>query len=171
MTDTTEIPRTDHQGDERATLQSFLTYTRAIAVRLVEGVDDDAARVVRAEPLTSLLGLLKHLTDVERFWFQDAWAGRDLEFGWSDEDIDGEWRIQPHDTVASVVAAYRQATAESDEVLGAGDLDALAAKQVGAAARQVSLRWVGWHLVEETARHNGHLDILRQQIDGLAGIE
>ena len=160
----TELPSTPRTGDERATLVGFLTYVRAVAIALLDGLDTAQASRVAAPPLTSALGIVKHLTNVERWWFQHVWAGLpDVAI-----DPDGDWRISPGDSVDSIIDAYRLVAARNNGLL-AGDLDALSARPTSDGKR-VTLRWVGWHLVEETSRHNGHADLIRQNIDGLAGI-
>ena len=164
------IPRPPLLADERATLLGFLTHSRGVALRLVEDLDDDQARHIGSPPLTSLLGTLKHLNDVEKWWFQHVWAGTDPEFAFSDDDPDADWRVLPDDSVAAIAAEYRATCEANDELLRAGDLDAPSARP-SQRGDHVSLRWVGWHLVEETARHNGQGDVIRQAIDGLTEID
>jgi len=164
-----DLPSTPRTGDERATLLGFLTYVRAVAIALVEGLDAEQASRIAAPPLTSLLGIVKHLTNVERWWFQHVWAGLpELAFDFSDDDPDGDWRLAPGDSLSSIINAYRRIATENNDLLKA-DLGALSANTAPDGI-PVSLRWVGWHVVEETSRHNGHADLIRQNIDGLAGL-
>jgi uncharacterized damage-inducible protein DinB len=153
--------------DERAMLMAFLDYARGCVLRKVDGVADDAARLPRTPSGTSIGGLVKHLTWVERGWLEDTFLGNELAMPFSDDDPDADMRMEPGETVAALVADYERAAEESRLVLAGHDLDALAVR----AGRRghVSLRWIGWHLVEETARHAGHLDILREQLDGVTG--
>jgi hypothetical protein len=110
---------------------------------------------------TSLLGLVKHLTFVETAWFQWSFAGLDVQLPSGD--------LQPGDTAESVLAAYRGAVTRNNEILdGCRDLDRRCARKA-TAAEPMSLRWVLVHMVEETARHAGHADIIREQIDGSIG--
>ncbi|MGH6655324.1 MAG: DinB family protein, partial [Actinocrinis sp.] len=147
----------DVVGGEKATLVAFLDYLReAVAVK-VEGVADDAARRPGVRSGTSLLGLLKHLAGVERVWFQWAFEGRDPS---PDLDMDPA----DSDTVASLLVDYRAAARRSNEIIAAcDDLGRVSVRT------ERSLRWILVHMIEETARHAGHADILRERIDGLTG--
>ena len=103
----------------------------------------------------------RHLTTVEVSWFQWSFAGLDVPIP--------EPLLQQTDTEASVIAGYRAATERSNEIVGAEtDLTKLCAR-TGSAFEPLSLRWLLVHMVEETARHAGHADILREQLDGEIG--
>lgn len=164
------LPQPPPDADERATLLGFLAHARAVALRLVEDLDDDQARHIGAPPLTSLLGTVKHLTDVELWWFQHIWAGTDPDLVSTDDDLDADWHVLPDDTIEAVTARYCAACDANDDLLRGGDLDAPSARPSNR-GHHVSLRWVGWHLVEETSRHNGQGDVIRQAIDGLTSID
>jgi hypothetical protein len=158
---------TDHRtpftvAGERETLRDFLDYLRAAVVRKVDGLDDEAVRRSTVPSGTSLLGLVKHLTFVELVWFSFSYAGAD--------DALPQGDLEPGDTTASVVAGYLDAIARSNEVLARGDdLDQRCARRGAAPDEHLSLRWVLVHLIEETARHAGHADIIREQIDAATG--
>jgi uncharacterized damage-inducible protein DinB len=124
------------------------------------GLDDETLRRPIVQSGTSLLWLVKHLTRVEIGWFQSTFAGRDVEIS-SDS-------LSEDDTAASLVLSYRDAIASSNEIVDASDLEQLCAG-AGTAPEPMTLRWVLVHMVEETARHAGHADILREQIDGQTG--
>ena len=110
---------------------------------------------------TTLLGLVKHVTFVEKVWFHVSLAGRSrLEVG-IPEGADDSWVLADDDTVASVSAGYRAAWAEADEIAAPYDLDDLA---VHNRRGPLTLRWIYVHMVEELARHAGHGDILREQV-------
>jgi Protein of unknown function (DUF664). len=113
---------------------------------------------------TSLLGILKHLAYVERWWFRAVFAGDDVEFPWSDEDPDADWRPEEGGTVSSVLAFYDNECGRSRAVTAAASLEDLAPRH-----EPVSLRWILAHMLEETARHAGQADILRELIDGNTG--
>ncbi len=148
-------------ADERTTLVAFLDYLRDSIVRKAEGVDDGAVRRPMVDSGTSLLGLVKHLTMVEVAWFQWTFAGLDVPVPGVELD-DG-------DTVMSVVADYRAVCATSNVIVAeCSDLDQRAAI-ASTAPEPMSMRWLLVHMVEETARHAGHADILREQIDGEVG--
>ena len=146
---------------ERETLQEFLDYLRESVILKVEGLTEDAVRVSLVPSGTTLLGLVKHLAVVETLWLQYAFAGLDVDPG-----RDG---LEPTDTIASVTAAYRSTVERGNRIIaGSDDLERLCARTLRT-PEPLSLRWVLVHLVEETARHAGHADILREQIDGSVG--
>ncbi|HEV7888887.1 MAG TPA: DinB family protein [Acidimicrobiales bacterium] len=146
---------------EKATLLAFLDYLRESVVLKVDGLDETQARWSPVPSGTSLLGLLKHLTMVEVAWFHWAFAGLDVPVP------DGA--VAEADALGPAAAAYRAAWARSNELLAeADDLDRLCARP-GPAPQPMSLRWVLAHMVEETGRHAGHADIVRELLDGTVG--
>jgi uncharacterized damage-inducible protein DinB len=148
-------------ADEKQTLIEFLDYLREAVILKVVDLDDASARRSTVPTGTSLLGLVKHLTSVEVVWFQFAFAG-------SDAVVPAE-EIQPTDSVNSSVAAYQATARVNNEIVsGCDDLGQLCARAFRT-PEPLSLRWLLVHMVEETARHAGHADILREQIDGLTG--
>jgi hypothetical protein len=147
-------------ADERTTLLSLLQYQRDSLAKKVSGTDDVAARRTMVPSGTSLLWLIKHVANAESIWILQRFAGERIEFG--------PVAVMPDDTVESTVAAYRRTWAQTDRVIaGAANLD-LECRGIGREG-QVNLRWVLMHLLEETARHAGHADIIRELIDGEAG--
>jgi uncharacterized damage-inducible protein DinB len=162
-----EIPRT---GDERSTLLAFLEWQRATLARKCEGLDADQLRRRSTEPSTlSLLGLVRHMTDVERGWFRRTLAGEDVEYRYSsDEDIDGEFDNVDTADVDEAFAGWREECAHADEIISRRALDATGHQHTG---REVSMRWILVHMVDEYSRHNGHADLLRERIDGATGYD
>jgi hypothetical protein len=155
-------------GDERATLVEYLRCQRLTLEMKCSGLDaaDLARRSV--EPSTmSLLGLVRHLAEVERSWFRRVMAGQDApRIFSSDSDRDGDWNgaLPDPELVAEAWKVWRAECAFTDRfVAGAPDLG------VTDPNCQVSLREVLVHMVEEYARHNGHADLLRERIDGRVG--
>ncbi len=150
-------------GDERTTLLDFLDYLRESVIRKATGLSEDESRRPMVPSGTSLLGLVKHLTAVELFWFQFTFAGmHDVRFP------KGDFAPLPGETTDDLVAAYREATKRNNEiVLACDDLGRLAARATDKG--HLSLRWVLVHMIEETARHAGHADIIRELIDGHVG--
>ena len=114
-----------------------------------------------------LHGLVRHLTNVERSGSRDVFAGQeDLHFDWTEDDPEAEWRVPAHTTMTELLADYAEESGRCDDVVTAApSLDA------ASASRDLSLRWILLHLVEETARHLGHIDLLREQADGDTGEE
>jgi uncharacterized damage-inducible protein DinB len=145
--------------DERTTLQTLLQYQRESLVRKVAGVSDDTARRQLVGSGTSLLWLMKHMAHAEIVWVLRRFAGEDV--GVPDDAVD------PDDTVASAIDVYQATWNRVDEVVSTASLDSFC-RSVGDDA-SVNLRWVLMHLLEETARHAGHADIIRELIDGSTG--
>jgi uncharacterized damage-inducible protein DinB len=158
-------------GDERATLVEYLRYQRQTLELKCSGLDaaDLARRSVEPSTL-SLLGLVRHLADVERGWFRRVMAGQDAPRRFSsgtDPDGDFDGAVPDPEVVAQAWEVWRAEVAFADRfVAEAPDLDV-----VGNTPDQgpVSLREVLVHMIEEYARHNGHADLLRERIDGRVG--
>ena len=147
-------------GSESETLRALLQYQRESLVRKVSGVDEESARVSAVSTGTSLLWLVKHMARAEMVWVLRRFAGEDVE-----EPADA---VGPTDRVDAAVAAYRETWARVDAVAFSGvGLEQTCRAQD--ASPPVNLRWVLMHLLEETARHAGHADILREMIDGEIG--
>jgi uncharacterized damage-inducible protein DinB len=153
-------------GGEKESMHVALGRHRDVVRWKVEGLDDEQLRRQMTPSGTSLLGLVKHLAAVEYGWFCQTF-GRDTErLPFDDGDMNADLRVEPHETTADIMAFYARACAAADEVIAATDLEALGRAWWG---DQVSMRWVLLHMVEETARHAGHMDILRELIDGATG--
>jgi hypothetical protein len=102
---------------------------------------------------------------VERWWFTQVLAGREVAEIWSAEDPDAEWRVGPEETVPQLLQTYLDECARSREVLAAHHLDDIA----GHPDSDHSLRYILVQMIEETARHAGHLDVIRELTDGATG--
>ena len=148
--------------DERAMLTGYLDYHRGVMLWKIDGIDDEALRRSPVPSGTSLLGLVKHLACVERWWFQITFAGLDVE------DPPDMWVIKDDESTADIVAFYRREFERSREITAAGSLDD-AAERAEAERGAPTLRWILAHMIEETARHNGHADILAELVDGRTG--
>jgi uncharacterized damage-inducible protein DinB len=152
-------------GSERQVLAGYLEFYRGIVAGKLTGLSDEAARTSLVPSPTTMLGLIKHLASVEREWFGQVLGQRPAaDFGLP---LPGDgFTLDPGDTVQSVTADYRAACAESRAAAAAHELDEVVPQDdLGS----VSLRWIYVHMVEETARHAGHADILREQTDGGTG--
>jgi uncharacterized damage-inducible protein DinB len=161
-------PEPPHVGSEAETLRGFLDFHRATLLWKLEGLDDEQLRRAMVPSGTSLLGLVKHLAYVERSWFQRVWAGQEVSFPWTRDDPDADWRIEPDETTADIVALYNGECDRSRQIVAAAAaLDEAVVHPRWKEA--VSRRWILTHMIEETARHVGHADILREQIDGVVG--
>jgi hypothetical protein len=148
-------------GSERAQLSAFLHDNRTEVAALLEGLSEAQARARLVPSATTLLGIVKHCAFVERVWFHVSLAGRSRDEVGIPEGADDSWVLDEADTVASVVADYRTAWAEAEEIAAPYDLDDLA---VHNRRGPLTLRWIYVHMVEELGRHAGHGDILREQV-------
>ena len=159
-------PEPPYLGSEAETLAGFLDFHRATLLWKLEGLDDEQLRRPMVPSGTSLLGMVKHLAYVERWWFQQVWAGLEPTYPWTDEDPDADWRVEPTETTAEILALYRGECDRSRELAAAApDLEQVAHHP----RREMNRRWILVHMIEETARHNGQADILREQLDGATG--
>lgn len=156
-------------GDERATLVEFLRGQRLTLQLKCEGLD--AAQLARraVEPSTmSLLGLVRHMAEVERGWFRRRFAGQDLPKRYqSDTEPDGDFdgAVADQAVVDEAWAAWRDEVAFAERFTRDTDLDFVGRD----GAEPISLRELLVHMIEEYARHNGHADLLRERIDGRIG--
>lgn len=149
---------------EREVLLAYLTHLRDTMVRLSHGLTDEQLRAPGVPSGTSLLGLVHHLTGVEMHWFQRVFLGEEVP-------IELSMRVPAGVTRDEVVAAYRQACARTNAIVGdCPDLTRRSAIANPGEDTRDTLRSILVHMVEETARHAGHADILREQIDGVTGL-
>ncbi|HEX4190393.1 MAG TPA: DinB family protein [Marmoricola sp.] len=157
-------------GDEKSTLVEYIRYQRQTLELKCSGLDPEQLARRSVEPSTmSLLGLVRHLADVERGWFRRRLAGQDVPHLYStEEDQDGEFdhAVGTEECVADAWARLAQEQAFTDSyIAGVEDLGHTVDYERG----RVSVREVLVHIVEEYARHNGHADLLRERIDGRIG--
>ena|SRR5579872_2448992 len=153
---------------ERETVEGALDWYRAVAEGKVEGLSPAQSCRVMTPTGLSLLGVVKHLGWVERGWFREIFAGEAVASIDAEGDNSAEFVIDPDDTIESVLAFYRDEVAHSREIASAASLDTVSAKQTRF-EEHVSLRWILVHMLEETARHTGHMDVMREAIDGRLG--
>lgn len=155
------VPRND--GGERDTALAFLAFARDCVLKKLEGLTDEQLRRRHVVSDTTLLGLVQHMTDGERYWFGHVLTG-DPEYA----DVDFSMVVPDHRPAQEVVAAYHAAVEDSDRNLAAvGSLDDLVPVEVDGQRR--SVRWVVAHMTSEVARHAGHADILRELTDEVTG--
>ena len=155
---------------EHGALENFLDAQRVGLIRKVEGVGDELARRAPTASSLSLLGLIKHAATWEQRWFQVIMAGRQSPDRWPEvmpEPRDAELLIRDNDTVAYWLAVYREHIETSNAIAASMDLDAPCARTD---LIECNLRYVLLHMIEETARHAGHADIIRETLDGSRGI-
>jgi uncharacterized damage-inducible protein DinB len=168
-------PRTDPPGDgsELATLTGFLDWYRKTLQLKCSGLDAEALARRSVEPSKmSLLGLIRHMADVERGWFRWFMAGEDVPDRYSSKaDPDGDWDGAEPDpaVVEEAWQAWREEVAFAEQFVAAAPGLGLAGKRVDSWRGKLSLRWVLTHVLEEYARHIGHADLIRERIDGAVG--
>lgn len=156
-------------GGERETLRAFLDFHRETLAMKCEGLSDEQLRRVASPPSAlSLLGLVRHMAEVERAWFRRTIGGEDVPLVWSAEgdfqaayDASRSTRAEAFAAWEAEVAHARRIEAEADSL----DVTGLNSRS----GEEVSLRLVMLHLIHEYARHNGHADLLREAIDGTTG--
>ncbi len=159
-------PKPPYSGPEFETLRGILGDQRSLMLWKLDGLDLEQASRPMVSSGTSLLGMIKHLAWVERWWFVEFIGGGKPDYPWTEEDPDADFRVEPEDTIESVSQIYATAVDEANAVIdGAESLDVTGELRGG----ERSLRWVLVHMIEETARHVGQADILREQIDGATG--
>jgi len=153
-------------ADERTMLSNWLDFHRATVRLKVGGLsDEDARRQLVGSQLTTCAGLVRHLRYVERWWFQEILEGLDMPVPEPRDEIDAEFVVDPDLSLGQLLDEYEQECARSRQVMARHQLDDVSMSP----RRHVSYRWILVHMIEETARHNGHLDILRELIDGQTG--
>jgi uncharacterized damage-inducible protein DinB len=150
---------------ERETLEGFLEYHRRVLSGKLRGLSEDDARRHLVPSLTTMLGLVSHGAAVERNWFQHHLGGRPRE------EISGNARgdaasWESDQTIAEVVAEFESACAVSRQIAAGFGLDDTVPRDDQG---PVTLRWIYVHIIREHARHIGHADILREQLDGVTG--
>ncbi len=154
-------------GDERATLAGYLDFHRDTLMWKCAGLTDEQLKA-RPLPTTnlSLLGLVRHLADVERSWFRRRVAGEDAPpIFYTEAEPDLDIDPPPDADPAADIAVWRAEVAACDAAVAGRDLDGTFVSRT----ETLSLRWLYSHMIEEYARHNGHADLIRQAIDGAVG--
>jgi uncharacterized damage-inducible protein DinB len=152
---------------ERDALTQQLDFHRATLLRKPEGLDGEQLRRPMTASGLSLLGLVKHLAETEHGWFLKIYGGLpEPDLFPTDGDPDAEFRVGPDETADALVGQYLRTCERARAVVAAGELDDVVTTPWGAEA---NLRAILVHMVQETARHNGHADIIREAIDGTTG--
>lgn len=159
-------------GPERAGLEGWLRYHRDTLAVKCDGLTPEQLCTRSVHPSSmSLIGLVRHMTEVERSWFQGLVAGKDrIEaplIYCTDDNLDGDFDDVDPSTVESDMETWRRECLASDGVVAAADLDDTRVHSRW--GHTISVRWVMNHMIEEYARHNGHADLLREAIDGSTG--
>ncbi|MFC8198378.1 DinB family protein [Streptomyces sp. NPDC057298] len=156
---------------ERAMLEGWLDYHRETLAWKCAGLDDAQLRTASVPPSElSLLGLVRHMADVERGWFRRVLVNDDPgPIHYSDEDQDGEFHLTEADTWEEAHATWQDEIAIARRNAARFGLDDLSEGGSRHTGEPYNLRWIYTHMIEEYARHNGHADLLRESIDGATG--
>jgi uncharacterized damage-inducible protein DinB len=169
MTTERRMPATT--ADERTMLEGWLEFHRQTLAWKCEGLTDEQLRSPAVEPSDlSLLGLVRHMADVERSWFRRVLTDEAVApLYWSDEDPDGEFRLTEADTYQEAYAAWQAEIETARSNAARFGLDDLSEGKHRRTGERFNLRWLYTHMIEEYARHNGHADLIRERIDGSTG--
>jgi uncharacterized damage-inducible protein DinB len=163
------VERSDpaYELDERAMLDAWLEYHRATLAMKCDGLSGEQLRERAVPPSSiSLLGLVRHMADVELNWFRRVLSQEDVPgLFWTDENPDGDFDDVDAASVEEAFNCWREECDNARQVAAQMQLDDTGVRR----GERVSLRWVLVHMIEEYARHNGHADFLRERIDGTTG--
>lgn len=153
---------------EAAALRHYLDAQRAAAVSILDGLDDGQLRMSCLPSGWTPIGLIKHLGYAERYWFQTAFHGSAVAAPWPDDD---EGRLTSAHPVAEVIAFYSEQCELSNDLLASTPLESEPLRRhLDDPDDVASLRGIVLHMIEETARHLGHLDVAREMLDGTTGL-
>jgi len=157
--------------DERTILTTFLDYARDTVHAKCAGLSDAGARraPLPGSPLMTISGVVNHLRWVESSWIEATLLGRTIDTPSTDDDPDREFRIALEVPLTQLLAEYRAVCARHRDLVASLDLDTPSRGTLTWRTEPLTLRWILFHLTEETARHNGHIDILRELADGTRG--
>jgi uncharacterized damage-inducible protein DinB len=155
-------------GPERQMLQGWLDWHRQTLLSKCAGLTAEQLKTASTEPSTlTLLGLLRHMTEVERWWFIIRAAGQPAEDVYCSEDnIDGDFDDVADADAEANYAAFGVEIQAADKAVADLPLEHEFTTEKGST---ISLRWVYLHMIEEYARHNGHADLIRERLDGATG--
>jgi uncharacterized damage-inducible protein DinB len=164
----------DHLAGERTALESWVDFHRATLLQKCAGLTAEQLAKRAVPPSTlSLIGLVRHMTDVERWWFRSHVAGERLPYAyWSENDADRtdyEFDEATAENAERDLAAYRQEIDAARASAATVDLDHTVSSVGHRKDVTIGIRWIYLHMIEEYARHNGHADLLRERIDGATG--
>lgn len=157
-----------HTAGEKPSLVASLRRHREAVLWKLEGLDDEQLRRRVVGSDVTLLGTVKHLASTEYSWFCSTFERPSDEIPSEvlDEDPQADWRIHPWETTEGVLSYYERARAAADEVIRTTKVTERGTSWNG---HRVTMRWVLIHMIEETARHAGHVDLVRELVDGRTG--
>jgi uncharacterized damage-inducible protein DinB len=168
----TRLPEPAGQlGDPKQLLLDYLDYYRSAVAGKIVGLDESELRSSRVPSGWTPLELVKHLVYMERRWLRWGFAGEHVDEPWGDRGPDERWQVRPDETAAELIARMHQGGDRTRSIVEAADLSDLAAPGGRFAGDAVppTLGWILFHVLQEYARHAGHLDIVRELADGEVG--
>lgn len=161
-------PQPPRAADPVTMAYAFHVFSRETLIRKLEGLSDAEQRRTALPSGTSMLGLFKHCIYVERLWIAYALGGLDVEFPWTEDDDEADWKVGPDENFETLVALAREEAARSDVIV-----PTLAWNEIGKSPRCVqeglTVGWILSHLVWEIGRHLGQMDVMREMADGATG--
>ncbi|MGA5119724.1 DinB family protein [Streptomyces pseudogriseolus] len=168
---TTQRTEPARNADERTMLEGWLDYHRATLALKCEGLTDEQLRTASVAPSElSLMGLVRHMAEVERSWFRRVFAGEDAgPIYYGEADPDGEFHPGEADTWKDAYETWQAEIAAARRSAAGHSLDERSRSRHHSHSEPCSLRWIHTHMIEEYARHNGHADLIREAIDGATG--
>jgi uncharacterized damage-inducible protein DinB len=156
---------------EREMLEGWLDYHRATLEMKCEGLSPDQLKHRSVSPSSlTLLGLVRHMAEVERYWFRNVFAGEEAPpIFYTEEDPDGDFNDLDSVGADEALATWRGECDHARELWAAAGLDDVGKVPNRRTGDTYSMRWIITHMIEEYARHNGHADLIREAIDGVTG--
>jgi uncharacterized damage-inducible protein DinB len=161
-------PQPPRAADPVTLTYAFHVFSRETLIRKLEGLGAAEQRRAALPSGTSMLGLFKHCIHVERLWIAYALGGLDVDFPWTDEDEEADWKVGPDENFATLVALAREEAARSDAVIPTLTWDEIG-KSPRCVEEGLTVGWVLSHLVWEIGRHLGQMDVMRELTDGVTG--
>jgi uncharacterized damage-inducible protein DinB len=160
----------DRVADEPQALAQFIDYQRATLLTKCSGLTASQLKQRSVPPSTlSLLGLVRHMTEVEQWWFRMHANGEDVEFPYDPDQTGADIHDTADADAASNLEAYRREIEAARAAAAGKSLDLVVPSRGDHPERTRDIRWIYLHMIEEYARHNGHADLLREAIDGATG--
>ncbi|GAA1791698.1 DinB family protein [Actinomadura chokoriensis] len=158
--------------DSRELLLGYLDYYRSAVLRKLDGMPEDDLRASRLPSGWTPLALLKHLAFVERRWLRWGFAAEQMDDVWDDQGPgEGPWRVRPDESAERIKRLFMDECDRSRAIVAQADLEDRARSGGGfnPPDEHPALIWILFHLLQEYARHAGHLDVVRELVDGVAG--
>lgn len=158
-------------GDPKELLSGYLNHNRDVVTRKLDGMSESELHRARLPSGWTPLGLLKHLTYVERRWFRWGFMAEPVENPWGPNGPDSDWIVQPGETEKTLLISFHEECDRSRAIVAAADLSDVSRTggRFNPPDEHPTLIWILFHVLQEYARHAGHLDIVRELADGSVG--